>query len=116
MARSSSNSASGSRLRAAWWTLHRWIGLALALLLVPIAVSGALLVWHDHLDALIHPGRYHVSGAALMPPSAYLASAAAALEAGVEPGVVRFPETPGWPVVVTARAPRREGPPRIVNV
>jgi uncharacterized iron-regulated membrane protein len=108
--------AGSIQLRTIWWTLHRWIGIGFAILLVPIAVSGALLVWHDHLDALIHPGRYHVSGAALMPPSAYLASAAAALEAGVEPGVVRFPETPGWPVVVTARAPRREGPPRIVNV
>jgi uncharacterized iron-regulated membrane protein len=36
-----------ARLRAFWWTLHRWIGLALMVLLVPIAVSGALLVWHD---------------------------------------------------------------------
>ena len=26
--------------------------LGLAVLLVPISISGALLVWHDHLDAL----------------------------------------------------------------
>jgi len=118
MARSSSNSASGSRLRAAWWTLHRWIGLALALLLVPISVSGALLVWHDHLDALIHPGRYAVSGTQLMPPSAYLASAGPALgDNPAQPAAVRFPESDGWPVVVMARAPRTESsPPRLVNV
>src|SRR5262245_63624264 len=84
------------RLRAIWWPIHRWIGIGLAVLLVPIAVSGALLVWRDHLDALIHPSRYAVTGAHLVEPSAYLASAAAALE---------------------TRAPRSEdGPARVVNI
>src|SRR5262249_6896421 len=107
-----------ARLRTFWWTLHRWIGLALALLLVPIALSGALLVWHDHLDALVHAGRYAVTGSALMPPSAYVASAGAALERGVQPAAVRFPERDGWPVIVMARGASRAegGPPRIVNV
>ena len=73
-----------ARLRAIWWTLHRWIGLALAVLLVPIAVSGALLVRHDRVDALIHPDRYAVTGSALMSPSAYVASARAAVERDVQ--------------------------------
>ncbi len=53
-----------------------------------------------------------------MPPSAYLASAATALGAGVQPAAVRFPESDGWPVIVMARGARVEGgpPPRIVNV
>ena len=55
-----------ARLRTFWWTLHRWIGLGLMVLLVPIAVSGALLVWHDPLDALLHPGRYAVTGTQLV--------------------------------------------------
>jgi uncharacterized iron-regulated membrane protein len=107
-----------ARLRTVWWTLHRWIGIGLAILLVPIAVSGALLVWHDHLDALIHPGRYAVTGGAFVPPSAYVASAATAIGAGVQPAAVRFPESDGWPVIVMARGARVEGgpPPRIVNV
>ena len=110
--------SNGAGLRTFWWTLHRWIGVGLAALLVPIAVSGALLVWHDHLDALIHPGRYAVTGKQAVQPSAYLASAGAALEAGLQATAVRFPETEGWPVVVMARgAPRAEGSPaRIVNV
>ena len=54
-----------ARLRTFWWTVHRWIGLVLMVLLVPIAVSGALLVWHDPLDALIHPSRYAVTGTQL---------------------------------------------------
>ena len=55
-----------ARLRTFWWTLHRWIGLGLMVLLVPIAVSGALLVWHDPLDALLHPARYAVTGTQLV--------------------------------------------------
>ena len=45
--------ATAARMRTVLWTLHRWIGIGFALLLVPIAVSGALLVWHDNLDAVI---------------------------------------------------------------
>jgi uncharacterized iron-regulated membrane protein len=107
-----------ARLRTFWWTVHRWIGLALMVLLVPIAVSGALLVWHDPLDALLHPSRYAVTGTQLVQPSAYLASATAALDGGAQPVAVRFPEDEGWPVIVMARgAPRVEGGPiRFVNV
>jgi uncharacterized iron-regulated membrane protein len=113
-----SNLANLTRLRTLWWTLHRWIGLALALLLAPIAVSGALLVWHDHLDALMQPGRYAITGMQLAQPSAYLASATAALAGSAQPVAVRFPAADGWPVIVMARgAPRVEGGPlRIVNV
>ena len=101
-----------ARLRAFWWTLHRWIGLALMVLLVPIAVSGALLVWHDPLDALLHPARYAVTGTQLVQPSAYLASATAALAGSAQPVAVRFPADEGWPVIVMARgAPPVEGGP-----
>ena len=105
-------------VRTIWWTVHRWIAIGLALLLVPIGISGALLVWRDHFDALIHPSRYAVTGSALIAPSAYFASARAALGTGVQPTALRFPDLEGWPVVVMARgAPRGEGgPPRLVNV
>src|SRR5262245_13013031 len=56
------------KLRTMLWTLHRWVGIGFAVLLVPISISGALLVWHDHLDALIHPSRYQVTGAGLTHP------------------------------------------------
>src|SRR5262245_23040299 len=106
------------RIRTVCWTLHRWIGIGLAVLLVPISVSGALLVWHDHLDALINPGRYAVSGAEVARPlSDYLANASAALADGSRPIGVRFPAEGGWPVLVMGRgAPQGEGrPPRIIN-
>ncbi len=107
-----------ARMRTIWWTLHRWIGVGLAIMLVPIALSGALLVWHDQLDALIHPGRYAVTGMQSAQVSAYLESAAAALKGGAQPAAVRFPAEEGWPVIVMARgAPSAEGGPvRLVNV
>jgi uncharacterized iron-regulated membrane protein len=83
--------------------LHRWIGVGLCVLLVPIAVSGALLVWKDEIDALVHPGRYAVSGPQIAQPlSAYVASARSAVDQDLQPMAVRLPED-GRPVQVLAR-------------
>ena len=30
-----------------WLSVHKWIGLALAILIIPISLSGAALVWDD---------------------------------------------------------------------
>ena len=95
------------RLRRLWLNIHLWLGLGLAVLLIPISLSGALLVWHDHLDALVNPGRYAVTAGPAQPPSALLASAGASLGRGFEPMVVRMPESAGWPATVTAREQRR---------
>src|ERR1700733_4411356 len=112
--------STAAKLRRLWLNVHLWIGVSLAVLLVPISISGGLLVWHDEIDTLINPQRYAVTGAQVaLPPSAYLAKAAEAL--AKDPGnlqatMLRYPE-PGWPVRVTARAPSRDGggPPRIVT-
>jgi uncharacterized iron-regulated membrane protein len=105
------------RARQLLWTFHRWIGLLLLTLLVPISLSGALLVFDDVLDALVHPSRYAVSGNATLAPSVYLAHAKAALDAGLEPAVVRYPGDDGRPVMVQARGGGRDGgPPRILIV
>ena len=102
-----------ARWRALCRTAHRWIGLALMVLLFPIALSGSLLVWHDALDALINPGRYAVSRHGVtQPASLYLARAAEALPAGFTVVALRYPEEPGAPLTVMARgAPREDGPP-----
>ena len=106
-------------MRRLWLNIHLWIGLGLAVLLVPISLSGALLVWHDHLDALINPGRYAVTSGPAQQPSVILASATASLGRGFEPVVVRMPEGAGWPATVMAREQRRGeggGRPRLVTV
>jgi uncharacterized iron-regulated membrane protein len=91
------------RLRTAWWAIHRWIAILLCILLVPIAISGALLVCHDELDALVHPARFAVSGNSTALISSYLDSARGALPANFTPMVVRFPAEEGRPITVMAR-------------
>ena len=81
--------------------VHRWIAVGLMVLLVPVSLSGAFLVWHDEIDAIVHPGRYAVTGGDVaLAPSAYLANAVAALERGVRPAAIRFPAGPERPVIV----------------
>ena len=104
-----------ARLRRIWLNIHLWLGLGLALLLVPVGLSGSLLVWQDHVDALINPSRYTVSPGPAASPSALLASATKALD-GFQPTVVRLPEGPGWPATVIAREARGgSGRPRIMT-
>jgi uncharacterized iron-regulated membrane protein len=92
------------RLRRFWLDVHLWIGVGLFLLLVPIGISGAMLVWHDPLDELIHPHRFEVSdGGKTLPASAYLASARTALGARATVSQIRLPEDAGNPVIVSAR-------------
>jgi len=114
------SSSVNARLRRLWLNLHLWLGIGLAVLLVPISLSGSLLVWSDNVDALVNPARYAVTAGPSQPPSALLASAAAALGQGFQPIAVRMPEDAGWPATVTAREERRGeragGRPRLLTV
>src|SRR5262245_25947102 len=105
-------------LRRLWRNIHLWLGAGLFLLLVPIAISGSLLVWHDHLDALINPARYAVTQGQTQPPSTYMVATRPALPANFQPFVVRFPEDSGWPVTVSARETglERGARPRLLTV
>jgi uncharacterized iron-regulated membrane protein len=110
-----------ARLRRLWLNVHLWLGVGLMLLLVPISVSGGLLVVHDEIDAVLNPKRYAITGTeASQPVSAYFASAAEAVAKDpghLAPTAVRYPDGPGWPVrVVTRPQQRTEGPPRYVTV
>jgi uncharacterized iron-regulated membrane protein len=98
-----SSSSTLIRLRTAWWAIHRWIAVLLCVLLVPIAISGALLVWHDELDALVHPARFAVTGNGTAATSSYLDNARGVLPTSFTPMVVRFPAEDGRPITVMAR-------------
>jgi uncharacterized iron-regulated membrane protein len=110
-----------AQLRRLWVNVHLWIALSLVALLVPISVSGGLLVWHDEIDSVINPKRYAVSGPQVsLQPSEYLAKAEAAVaDDPTKPRAtaLRYPE-PGWPVRVVMRAqPREAGArPLLLNV
>lgn len=101
-------------MRRAWFQVHKWIGLTLAILIIPLSLSGAALVWHDALDRIVDPARYAVTGTTLLGPDTYAAAASAALKHGERIALLTMPED-GGPVVVAASAgtaPVRPGPPQ----
>jgi uncharacterized iron-regulated membrane protein len=108
------------KLRRLWLNVHLWIALGLAALLVPISISGGLLVWHDEIDSMINPKRYAVSGPQVaLQPSDYLAKAEPVVaDDPTRPRAtaIRYPE-PGWPVRVVMRAQPRDADarPRLVT-
>ena len=92
-------------MRRLWLNLHLCIGLGLAALLVPISLTGAVLVWHEPLEALFNPDRYAVTGGTAQTPAALVKSAQAALP-GFAPVSVRLPDDAHSPAVVTVRQQR----------
>ncbi|MGQ0588544.1 MAG: PepSY-associated TM helix domain-containing protein [Sphingosinicella sp.] len=98
------------RLRGIWFSVHKWVGLLLAVLIIPISLTGSALVWHDWLDETLNPQRYAVkSGEAALPASAYAAAAQAALAPGEQVASIRYPEGGAGPVMVSAMQSPREG-------
>ena len=96
------------RLRGLWFSIHKYIGLCLAILIIPIALSGAILVWHDWFDEVLYPQRYAVTTSApALGPAAYAASAQAALGPGERVASIRYPDADErGPVIVSAVQPQ----------
>jgi uncharacterized iron-regulated membrane protein len=91
------------RGRNLWFQLHKWLGLVLFLVLIPVSASGSLLVWHDWLDSVVNPQRYAVSDSrAVLPAARYLDAARTVLKRGDRLGAIEFPDEAGHPVIVTA--------------
>jgi uncharacterized iron-regulated membrane protein len=94
------------RLRSIWFQLHKWIGILLVVLLIPLSLTGSALVWHDGLETLLYPQRFMVTASdKTLLPSAYIAAAKTRLEANDRISSLRFGKD-GEPVMVMAtRAP-----------
>jgi uncharacterized iron-regulated membrane protein len=91
-------------LRNAWFQVHKWIGLILAILIIPLSLSGAALVWHDALDRALNPQRYALTSESLgRAPQAYVAAAAAVL--APDERIATLVAKPGEPVIVSAMQP-----------
>jgi uncharacterized iron-regulated membrane protein len=98
-------------LRKLWFHIHKWIGLLLAILIVPLSLSGAVLVWHDALDKALNPQRFAVGGGgARLAPAAYVTAARRALPEGARIASIRYPQHEG-PLTVNAIAPSEPGGP-----
>ncbi|HEU0133539.1 MAG TPA: PepSY-associated TM helix domain-containing protein [Allosphingosinicella sp.] len=101
------------RLRRFWFQLHKWIGLALAVLIIPISLTGSALVWHDWLDDRLNPERVTSASPALA-PSAYAAAARKLAGPGERLSALAFPDGAG-PVVATLSRPPKPGAGRPVR-
>jgi uncharacterized iron-regulated membrane protein len=95
--------------RKAWWQIHKWLGLALMILFVPLGLSGVVLAWDDAIDHALNPQRYAVHGAATLAPSAYAGAAQAALGPGGHLSQIRLPKDDGPVVVLAMGAPGKGG-------
>ena len=102
-------------MRNAWFQVHKWIGLILAVAIIPLSVTGAALVWDDALDHALNPQRYATSGDGLQPMQRYVAAARGLLAPGDRIASLALPSAPGEPVIVVAStastAKRTAGPP-----
>lgn len=103
------------KLRQFWFSFHKWIGILLAVLIIPISVTGAVLVWHDALEEALHPARFAPTEAAALPPSAYVAAAQEHLESGDRIAQLRFGEKGQGAVEVSAVQPPKAGAGRPVR-
>jgi len=94
------------QLRELWFQLHKWLGLVLAVLIIPISLSGAALVWHDALELALHPER-KAEGPVALKPSAY-ANAALRQAAPGERLVSLAFDPEGGAVLATLAAARQQ--------
>lgn len=99
-------------MRRTLFQVHKWIGLILAILIVPVSLSGSALVWHDALDTLVNPARYATTGEALLGPQAYVDAARTRLSPGDRITQLTMPEDGGPAIIAATRAGKSQaGPP-----
>ena len=107
-------------VRNAWFQVHKWIGLILAILIIPLSVTGAALVWDDALDHMLNPVRYATTGVDQLAPARYIAAAREILAPEERIVSLTLPDEAGAPVVVTAAKPATrqalQGPPARTTV
>lgn len=54
-------------LRRGLVLVHRWLGIGLALFLIPAALTGSLLVWGPAIDEWLNPQLHYVASTAVLP-------------------------------------------------
>lgn len=99
------------RLRRAWFQIHKWIGLILAILIIPIALSGSALVWRGWLGEQLNPQRYPAVTSELSAPSVYEEAARRRLSPGDRIASIAFPSEKGSVQVTVNEAPSGDSRP-----
>ena len=105
------------QLRNLWFQVHKWIGLILAIAIIPLCLTGSALVWGDALERMAYPERYAVGGPAALPAERYAAAAGGVLRPGERLSRLTIPAEAGEPVEASAvRAARGGGRPERITV
>ncbi|WP_314372153.1 PepSY-associated TM helix domain-containing protein [Sphingomonas paucimobilis] len=90
----------GITLRDSGLQIHRWLGLAVGLLAIALALSGAVLACAPLIDRIAAPARYRVSGETRLAASAYAEAAYRRLRPGERIAALSM-ERGSAPVIVT---------------
>jgi uncharacterized iron-regulated membrane protein len=103
--------AANGKLRKVWLNIHLWLGVGLAVVLIPLGATGSLLVWDQTLDHWLHADRYAVAETrAVLSPSAYVAAAEQAFAGRAATTTLRLPDKAGVPVTVVGQIDGPAGP------
>ena len=97
--------------RRTWFQVHKWIGLLLAVLIIPISFSGAVLVWHEEIEHRIHPEHFAVTAGRAIGADGYLVAARGAIGASDRIASLAMPHDGEAAVVNATAAPGKGGPP-----
>lgn len=81
-------------IRNLWLKSHRWVGLAIALPLVVVALSGSVLVFEDALDRALNPALSFVTPGERSLPLDDLVRRAKTAYPDAQLGAISFPEQP----------------------
>ncbi|UAK23219.1 PepSY-associated TM helix domain-containing protein [Sphingomonas nostoxanthinifaciens] len=96
-------------LRRAWFQVHKWIGIALCVILIPLSLSGSVLLAHDWIEEEWG----EAAPAAPLPLSRYVAAAQATLPTGARLASIGLPSEEAPSITVSAfPAASADGPPR----
>lgn len=96
-------------VRRLWFQVHKWIGIALFILIIPISLSGSVLLAHDWME--------QVEGAEAPPPplpmSRYIAAATPHMPLGARVAAISYPTEDAPAVIVAAVAAGEAEPVRV---
>ena len=91
-------------IRTLWLKAHLWVGLTIALPLIVVALSGAVLVFEDALDRALNPAVSFVTPGEHMLPLDELMARAKAAFPDAQLNAFSLPESPGLALQISASA------------
>ena len=96
-------------LKRLWRNIHLWLGIGLFILLVPVALSGAILVYHDDIGEFMSTPRGAVAPSKPTDIALAVDNARKAAGDGFVPLFIGFPENDRVPLTIALRGPAAKG-------